>query len=102
MPGLRVIDHVPTSTDTVVKVNMLAPIGLGPAVLPASEVSEDKSNKEREWVQVQRGVKARWAPMDVGGEGTVEWACDLDASNEIELELSWEVSVPDGQKWVTV
>lgn len=100
--GLRVIDHVPTSTDTVVKVNMLAPVGLGPAVLPASEVPEDKSNKEREWIQVQRGVKARWAPMDVGGEGTVEWACDLDASNEIELELSWEVSVPVGQKWVTM
>ena len=99
--GLRVIDHVPTSTDEVVKVNVLAPSGLGPAVLPASEVPEDASTKEREWARAQKRGKARWAPLDMGGEGTVEWSCDMKACEEIELELSWEVSVPVGQKWVT-
>ncbi|KAF8609754.1 hypothetical protein BDV93DRAFT_465221 [Ceratobasidium sp. AG-I] len=101
VPALRVIDHVPISTDEVVKVNVLAPAGLGPAVLPVSEVPEEASIKEREWTRAQKRVKARWAPLDVGGEGTVEWSCDMKAGEEIELELSWEVSVPVGQKWVT-
>lgn len=102
VPGLRVIDHVPTSTDAVVKVNMLAPTGLGPAVLPANNTPEDKSVKEREWVRTQKRVKARWAPLDVGGEGTIEWSCDIKAGEELGLELSWEVSVPSGQSWATV
>lgn len=101
VPGLRVIDHIPTSTDAVVKVNMLAPSGLGPAVLPANEVPDDKSTKERDWVRTQKRVKARWAPLEAGGEGTVEWSCDIKAGEELALELSWEVSVPVGQTWVT-
>lgn len=101
VPGLRVIDHVPTSTDEVVRVNLLAPAGLGPAVLPATEVPEGQNTEEREWVRTHRRVKTRWAPFDVAGEGALEWSCDIKPSEEIELELSWEVSVPVGQRWVT-
>lgn len=100
--GLRVLDHLPVSTDTVVKVNMLAPAGLGPTVLPPGEGSNEDLSKDREWVQLRKGLKARWAPMDEGGEGTVEWTCDLGANGEVELELSWDVSAPLGQKWVTM
>jgi hypothetical protein len=38
----------------------------------------------------------------MGGEGTVEWRCEIGASEEIELELAWEVSAPVGQNWKTM
>ncbi|KAG8699008.1 hypothetical protein FRC08_005554 [Ceratobasidium sp. 394] len=98
-PGLHVYDHVPVSTDTVINVKVLLPSGLGPVVLPANETSSKQNSKSRDWVQVRQGLKARWAPLDVGGEGTVEWVCDLGVAEEIELELSWEVSAPVGEVW---
>ncbi|KAG9125822.1 hypothetical protein FRC07_006050 [Ceratobasidium sp. 392] len=98
-PGLHVYDHIPVSTDTVINVKVLSPAGLGPVVLPASETIGKINSKSRDWVHVRQGVKARWAPLDVGGEGTVEWVCDLGVAEEIELELSWEVSAPVGERW---
>ncbi|KAG8706122.1 hypothetical protein FRC08_001268 [Ceratobasidium sp. 394] len=99
--GLRILDHVPVSTDARIKVNVLSPGGLGP-VVDESEVPDANKNKDRSWTNVQKGVKARWANLDVGGEGTVEWVCEMQPNEELELELSWEVSAPAGQKWQTV
>ncbi|KAG8707166.1 hypothetical protein FRC08_000670 [Ceratobasidium sp. 394] len=98
-PGLHVYDHIPVSTDTVINVKVLLPSGLGPVVLPANETSSKRNSKSRDWVQIRQGLKARWAPLDVGGEGTVEWVCDLGVAEEIGLELSWEVSAPVGEVW---
>ncbi|KAF8605079.1 hypothetical protein BDV93DRAFT_537562 [Ceratobasidium sp. AG-I] len=89
--ALRVLDHVPVSTDSRLKVTVLSPNGLGPG-----------KNKERPWVNVQKGVKGRWAALDVGGEGTIEWMCEIAPTEEVELELSWEVSAPVGEKWENV
>ncbi|KAG8709941.1 hypothetical protein FRC08_017857 [Ceratobasidium sp. 394] len=99
--GLRILDHVPVSTDARIKVNVLSPGGLGP-VVDESEAPDTNKNKDRPWTNVQKGVKARWADLDVGGEGTVEWVCEMQPNEELELELSWEVSAPAGQKWQTV
>jgi hypothetical protein len=99
--ALRVIDHVPVSTDATIKVNVLSPNGLGPiggVALPGNEPLD----KDRPWTNVQKGVKARWANLDVGGEGAVEWVCDIQPNEEVELELSWEVSAPVGQTWTKV
>jgi len=99
--ALRVIDHVPVSTDANIKVNVLSPNGLGPiggVSLPGNE----PLSKDRAWTSVQKGVKAHWANLDVGGEGAVEWACEIQPNEEIELELSWEVSAPVGQTWTKV
>ncbi|KAG8681285.1 hypothetical protein FRC09_017591 [Ceratobasidium sp. 395] len=98
-PGLHVYDHVPVSTDTVISVKVLSPAGLGPVILPPNETTSRRNSKARDWVQIRQGVKARWAPLDMGGEGTVEWICDLGVAAEIELELSWEVSSPVGERW---
>ncbi|CUA74076.1 Protein F37C4,5 [Caenorhabditis elegans] [Rhizoctonia solani] len=103
---LRVVDHLPVSTDAKLKVNVIAPSGLDVHQAPGSPAkpeSEDKKNdKERPWTNVGKGVKARWAPLDVGGEGTVEWKCEIGPSEETELELAWEVSAPAGQQWQKV
>ncbi|KAG8695964.1 hypothetical protein FRC11_001067 [Ceratobasidium sp. 423] len=100
---LRIIDHLPVSTDARLKVNVITPSGLDTHHAPGSPTSptsEGKSkDKELLWTNVRKGVKARWAPLDVGGEGTVEWRCEIGPSEEVELELAWEVSVPVGQKW---
>ncbi|KAG8752112.1 hypothetical protein FRC12_012117 [Ceratobasidium sp. 428] len=98
--SLRVFDHVPVSTDAKIKVDVLSPTGLGLVV--ESEALDGSRNKNRAWTSVQKGVKARWANLDVGGEGMVEWACEIQSNEELELELSWEVSAPTGQKWQTV
>ncbi|KAG8736354.1 hypothetical protein FRC11_002699 [Ceratobasidium sp. 423] len=95
--SVRVLDHVPVSTDTRLKVNVLSPNGLIAAAL--NESNEESTRKEYLWKDVQKGVKARWAPLQAGGEGTVEWSCDIAPSDEAELELAWEVSTPVGRKW---
>ncbi|KAG8719091.1 hypothetical protein FRC09_011628 [Ceratobasidium sp. 395] len=99
--SLRVFDHVPVSTDAKIKVDVLSPNGIGP-VVAESETPEGSKNKDRPWTNAQKGVKARWANLDVGGEGTVEWECEIEPNEELELELSWEVSAPATQKWQTV
>ncbi|CAE6449644.1 unnamed protein product [Rhizoctonia solani] len=99
--GLRVIDHVPVSTDAKLAVNVITPGMLGAQQAP-SLAKPDSGDKEPPWTNVQTGVKARWAPLDVGGEGTVEWKCEMGASEEVVLELVWEVSAPAGQNWENV
>ncbi|KAG9099450.1 hypothetical protein FS749_001257 [Ceratobasidium sp. UAMH 11750] len=99
--ALRIFDHVPVSTDALLKVNVHSPSVLG-AIGGVSGSGTDKpegSKKDRAWMDVQKGVKARWANLDVGGEGTVEWTCDIPAGEEMELELAWEVSAPVGKTW---
>ncbi|CAE7054687.1 unnamed protein product [Rhizoctonia solani] len=92
--SVRVLDHVPVSTDAQVNVNVLSPNGLAP-----NEGTEESNRKESQWKEVEKGVKARWAPLEAGGEGTVEWSCDIAPSDAVELGLVWEVSVPAGRKW---
>ncbi|CAE7229178.1 unnamed protein product [Rhizoctonia solani] len=91
---LRVVDHLPVSTDARLKVNVIVPGGLDVQQAPGSPTSPDSESrnkdKQRPWTNVRKGVKARWAPLDVGGEGTVEWNCEIGPSEEVELELAWE------------
>ncbi|KAG9079345.1 hypothetical protein FRC06_007807, partial [Ceratobasidium sp. 370] len=89
VPALRIFDHVPFSTDARIKVNVLSPNGLGP-VVDESEGPDASKNKDRPWTNVKKGVQARWADLDVSGEGTVEWVCEMQPNEEMELELSWE------------
>jgi len=103
--ALRVLDHVPVSTESRLKVNVLSPNGLGPVVdvsSPGNEPPESGKNKERPWVNVRKGVKAHWAALDIGGEGTIEWLCELAPTEEVELELSWEIGAPVGENWQDV
>ncbi|KAG8729833.1 hypothetical protein FRC11_007917 [Ceratobasidium sp. 423] len=94
---LRVIDHLAVSTDVRLKVNVITPSGLDTYQPHGSPTNPDSEGKnELPWTNVQKGVKARWAPLDVGGEGTVEWRCEIGPGDEVELELAWEVSLqPD-------
>ncbi|KDN34323.1 hypothetical protein RSAG8_12588, partial [Rhizoctonia solani AG-8 WAC10335] len=95
--SVRVLDHVPVSTDAGLKVNVLSPSGL--ETTAPNENGDEGKRKENPWKDIQRGVKARWAALAAGGEGTVEWACDIAPSDEAELELSWEVAAPAGREW---
>ncbi|KAG9104890.1 hypothetical protein FRC06_006715 [Ceratobasidium sp. 370] len=98
--ALRVLDHVPVSTDALLKVNVLSPnVGTVTGVVGTGGDKSEEIKKDRPWMDVQKGVKARWANSDVGGEGAVEWVCDIAASEEIELELAWEISAPVGKTW---
>ncbi|EUC55568.1 mucoidy inhibitor A, partial [Rhizoctonia solani AG-3 Rhs1AP] len=100
--SVRVLDHIPVSTDARIKVNILSPGGLDIVVAPTSPSSEgagESKRKEQPWKDQRKGIRARWAPLEVGGEGMVEWSCHIAPSDEAELELSWEVSAPAGQRW---
>ncbi|CAE6486151.1 unnamed protein product [Rhizoctonia solani] len=101
---LRVIDHLPVSTDAGLKVNVITPSGLDVYQTPGSTTNPDLEGKSKEmpWTSVRKGVKARWAPLDVGGEGTVEWRCEIGPSEEVELEIAWEVSAPVGRQWQNI
>ncbi|KAG8699919.1 hypothetical protein FRC08_005035 [Ceratobasidium sp. 394] len=104
IPALRVLDHLPVSTDTLIDVNTLVPAGLvsQASLALAGETTSLGKRKGRPWKDVRKGVKARWADLDDGGEGTVEWICDIQPSEELELELGWEVKAPAGRNWVVV
>ncbi|QRW07374.1 hypothetical protein RhiLY_06373 [Ceratobasidium sp. AG-Ba] len=100
--SLHIFDHVPVSTDADLKINILSPNSLGPIDRPAeseNEVPNDGKKKDRPWTDVKSGIKARWAPLDIGGEGTVEWECKIKPNEEIELDLSWEIQAPVGKSW---
>ncbi|KAB5591405.1 Mucoidy inhibitor A [Ceratobasidium theobromae] len=100
--ALRVLDHVPVSTDSRITVAVIKPNGLSDSILPISTAEGHESKekeKEHPWSAMQEGVQVRWAPLDVGGEGTVEWKCEIPPAEEVELELAWEVSAPVGQQW---
>ncbi|CAE7172154.1 unnamed protein product [Rhizoctonia solani] len=96
--SVRVLDHVPISIDAGLQVNVISPSGLDAAFNPSSSTDEGK-RKENPWKDIRNGIKARWAALEVGGEGTIEWSCDIAPSDEVELELSWEVTAASGQKW---
>ncbi|KAG9079988.1 hypothetical protein FS749_008172 [Ceratobasidium sp. UAMH 11750] len=103
--ALYIFDHVPVSTDARIKIEVLSPNSLGPIAGVGSSANGDayeNKHKDLPWTSVQKGVKARWANLDVGGEGTVEWECEVQPNEELGLELAWEVSGPIGQKWVDV
>ncbi|QRV93219.1 mucoidy inhibitor A [Ceratobasidium sp. AG-Ba] len=100
--SLHIFDHVPVSTDADLKINILSPNSLGPIDRPAesgNEALNDGKKKDRPWTDVKSGIKARWAPLDIGGEGTVEWECEIKPNEEIELDLSWEIQAPVGKSW---
>ncbi|KAJ1309228.1 hypothetical protein OPQ81_004895 [Rhizoctonia solani] len=100
--SIGILDHVPVSTDARLKVNVITPNGLDAAVVPTSSPNEGTNEdrvKERPWKKLRNDLKARWAPLEAGGEGTIEWSCNISPSNQVEVELAWEVSVPEGQKW---
>ncbi|CAE6433627.1 unnamed protein product [Rhizoctonia solani] len=90
--SLRVLDHVPVSIDAHVKVNLISPQRLEPIV----------AGKENPWTNIRNGIKVRWAPRHVGGDGIVEWDCEIGPTDEVELELGWEVSAPVDKFWETL
>ncbi|CAE6447305.1 unnamed protein product [Rhizoctonia solani] len=83
---VRVLDHVPVSTDAGLKVNLLSPNGLE-ATASSNENTTEGKQKENPWKDVQKGVKARWAPLEAGGEGTVEWSCSIAPSDEVQCRF---------------
>lgn len=92
------------SNNSSVKVNVVSPRGLKNGTGSKEDVSGKRSSSSQllSWVDLRKGVQARWAPVDVGGEGVVEWTCAIGAGKEIELELGWEVSAPVGTNWGTL
>ncbi|KAH7344652.1 hypothetical protein B0J17DRAFT_712306 [Rhizoctonia solani] len=87
--ALHILDHVPVSGDSTIKVDVTSPQGLREGGRPTEDGSTEKQHKE--WVRPQKGVQARWAPPEIGGEGAIEWVCSVDAREEMELKLEWEV-----------
>ncbi|QRV93241.1 hypothetical protein RhiJN_21259 [Ceratobasidium sp. AG-Ba] len=99
---LRIFDHVPVSTDDELKVTITSPSSLDSirqTGVPGREDATEKESREHEWMNVKTGVKARWAPLDTRGEGTVEWECRVRPNEELELELAWQVDAPIGKNW---
>ncbi|KAJ1307066.1 hypothetical protein OPQ81_008045 [Rhizoctonia solani] len=96
--SVRVLDHVPVSTDARLKVNLITPNGLDDAATSIDSTDEAKWRKNS-WKSLQKGIKARWVPLELGGEGMMEWSCDIAPSDVAKLELAWEVSTPYGRKW---
>ena len=82
-------DHIPVSSSPAVKVNILSPQELKPMV--ELEKGGKEKKKLTSWVDLLTGVRARWAPIEGGGEGTVEWACTIEAGQKVDLKLEWEV-----------
>ncbi|KZS95495.1 hypothetical protein SISNIDRAFT_473601 [Sistotremastrum niveocremeum HHB9708] len=101
IPKLVVKEVAPVSDDERIKVSILEPKGLSEAYDAKTTATTSKE------VTVASNVKARWAPLGGTGdidegniEGTVHWTCSLAAGASQDLNLSWDVNVPLGFKWV--
>ncbi|KAH7322094.1 hypothetical protein B0J17DRAFT_710796 [Rhizoctonia solani] len=71
---LRVEDHLPVGTDARLKEKRQGHV-------------MDKCAERRE---------STMGTLGAGGEDTVEWSCEIGPSEEVELELVWEVWAPLG------
>ncbi|CAE6433400.1 hypothetical protein ACGC1H_001521 [Rhizoctonia solani] len=96
---LHILDHVPVSNDSTVKVNVTSPQGLRENNRPTEDETTEKEKRDEKWAHPQKGVRARWAPPDMGGEGAIEWVCAIGAGEELELKLGWEVSASEEVEW---
>ncbi|EUC65209.1 mucoidy inhibitor A, putative [Rhizoctonia solani AG-3 Rhs1AP] len=99
VPDLHILDHVPVSNDSTVRVKVTSPQGLRDNNRPTEDETVEKEKRDETWVHPQKGVQARWAPPDMGGEGAIEWVCAIGAGEEIELKLGWEVSASEETSW---
>ncbi|CAE7056776.1 unnamed protein product [Rhizoctonia solani] len=98
--SVGILDHVPISTDARLKVDIIAPKELDATpTSTSSNEGSDEHGAKRPWKILRKGLKTRWAPLESGGEGCVEWSCEIPPTEEAEMELSWEVSAPEGHKW---
>ncbi len=107
---LIVRDQVPNSEDSQIKVTVIKPdeklIGAPSQSYSISGNGAGSSN-ERLCHVVQEGVVAQWAQKNedesggsggARGDGVIEWICsELEAV--LDLELEYEVSVPQGLSW---
>lgn len=90
--GLQIVDRIPVSQDSQIKINLSTPpLGVG-STIP---------------VKVSEGVVAKWYPgeqvddsegtegsANAGKDGQVAWMCDLTSQKKVDLLLAWEVSAP--------
>ncbi|CEL57949.1 Protein F37C4,5 OS=Caenorhabditis elegans GN=F37C4.5 PE=1 SV=3 [Rhizoctonia solani AG-1 IB] len=97
VPALHILDHIPVSNLETLKVVVTSPQGLRENHRPTDDTTVKRQDEG--WVRPQRGVRARWAPLDMAGEGTIQWLCALGVGEELELKLGWEVSAPEGTEW---
>ena len=89
--GLQVIDHIPVSQDSQIKVNLTSPPLRLDTLVP---------------LKIAEGVVASWHAeneveglgLDVNGnvgkDGHLAWTCKLASQKKVELSLAWEVSAP--------
>jgi hypothetical protein len=103
VPILRVLDHIPVSNHSSIKVNLISPKGLRnlASKKEADTATDEKRAQQESWVNLQRGVNARWAPPEIGGEGAIEWVCTVGAGGDVELQFEWAISAPVGTVWST-
>ncbi|TEB35240.1 hypothetical protein FA13DRAFT_1788813 [Coprinellus micaceus] len=89
--GLQVIDRIPISQDSQIKVNLTSPPLRPDTLVP---------------LKVMEGVVALWHAeneveglgLDVNGnagnDGHLAWTCKVASLKKVELSLAWEVSAP--------
>ncbi|KAJ3536370.1 hypothetical protein NMY22_g6066 [Coprinellus aureogranulatus] len=91
--GLQVIDRIPVSQDSQVKVNLTTPL-LNPNSIVPVEVTEGVTAKWYTGEQGDDNLNAAGASGYAGKDGQIAWMCDLASQKRVELSLAWEVSAP--------
>jgi hypothetical protein len=118
---LIIKDQVPTSEDERIKVTVvepsekqMGPMGSSPASSSADQQASSRAvSRALTFSALDRGngnsnsngiVVARWAQKNEDGtggpkgDGIIEWVC-TDVGDELDINLSYEVSVPQGLRW---
>ncbi|KAF8341996.1 uncharacterized protein EI90DRAFT_3031797 [Cantharellus anzutake] len=108
---LVVRDQIPLSADERIKVKIINPNeeALGPFNGIASTSKSLAPESVPRVASISPNVTARWAQKDTEddilgegkgpkGDGVLEWIC-LNAKDNLDLELVYEVSNPSGLKW---
>ena len=109
---LIIRDQVPVTTDSRIKVNLVEP-----ALVSTPAGTAGPSTSANKPIAISKNVVARWVPKDddtpehdgasstgvqagESGEGIFEWVCTgMDAGQTVDVNLSWDVSAPQGVSW---
>ncbi|KAF9532702.1 hypothetical protein CPB83DRAFT_635276 [Crepidotus variabilis] len=99
---LKILDHVPVSTDEDITVKLINPALIMP---PPPNAGYNASNMDKQ-IEVSDGIMAQWARKDdsstdataLGKDGKMEWVCAMDAFGKVNLVLQWELSTSSREK----
>ncbi|KAG8773998.1 hypothetical protein FRC16_005236 [Serendipita sp. 398] len=107
---LLIRDQIPVASDQRIKIALTEPAGLEFTGRTNNNVPAGTLNIPVK-VQLAKGLMVHWKPTEedsnqasmtvaeAAKQGIIEWVCEMDPGQRVDMTLSWEVTAPAGLEW---